>query len=223
MQSRSIRSRLWYAVAFGGKWAFIVASALYWFMFATILMVRGDGTGPILASVSASLIEFPVKLLGLPSGGAIVPAGVFWWLVVFSGAFAFSVVSSTRASDSEPEKAPWWTSAVVLCLIGAVALLVQSHRSEIESVNEEALVIEFVRTDPAVLASVDFVVAAHIVSISNRQSRTAFYEIGVLGSRRAYVFVERSRSSLAPPFKVSCVTHLEPGRRDARKHPCEQP
>lgn len=222
MHSHPLLQRLRYSISFGGKCAFIFAPALFVFLFATILMVGGDGRAPGVTHLSANIIGLPVKLLGLPFEGAIAPAVLFWSLLVFGVAFLYALVTSTGQAAPDMGKPWYWPIVVVVFVIGAVVVLIQGHRSETSSVNEKALALEFVRTNSEVLQMVGGEAKIDLVSYTKSQGKPIVYDIGVRGNRTLYAIVEASGATMAPTFKLLCVTPLYMGQRDPFKHPCEQ-
>lgn len=222
MYSQRLIARLRYSISFGGKCASIFAPVLFVFLFATILMVRGDGTAPGVTNLSANIIGLPIKLLGLPSEGAITPAVLFWTLLVFGGAFLYAFGSSASKPVQDFGKPWYWPIVVVVAVIGAVIVLIQGGQSESASIHEKALALEFVRTNSKVLELVGGEPKVDLVSYTKSQGKLLFYDISVRGHRTLYAIVEPSRATRVPTFKLLCVTPLYMGQREAFKHPCEQ-
>lgn len=164
---------------------------------------RSVRKAPSVTYLSANIIGLPIKLLGLPSEGAIAPAVLFWSLLVFGGAFLYAFGTSDR-EPAQDFATPWhWPIIVVASVIGAVIVLVQGSQSESASVNEKALALEFVRTNAKVIEMVGGEAKVDLVSYRKSQGKLVFYDISVRGNRTLYAIVEPSRSTRVPSSSMS--------------------
>ena len=197
------------------------APVFFVFLFATILMV-GDGTAPAVTHLSANLIGFTVKLLGLSFEGAIVPAVLFWSLVVFGVGFLYAFVTTTNRPIPQSRKAGYWPIVVLAVVVMAVILLVQNHQSEAASVREKALALEFVRNNSEVMQMVGGQGRVNLATTRKSRGKPTIYDIGVYGTNRLYAIVEATSGNPVPVFRLVCVTPISMGGRDPFKHPCEQ-
>lgn len=222
MHSDLLLQRLLYSISFGGKCAFIFAPVLSVFLFTTMLMVGGDGRAPGVTHFSASIVALPGKLLGMPSHHVSVSPVLFWSLVVFGVSFLYALVNSAGKIAKDGDRSWCWPIIVVVFVIWAMIGLIQGVRSQTAFVNEKELVLEFVRTNSEVLQMVGGKPKTDIVVYKRGRGRTISYEIGVEGNITLYAIVEVSGTTMAPTFKLMCMTPIRIGQRDSFKHPCEQ-
>lgn len=222
MHAHPLTSRVSHSVAFGGKCAIFFAPIFFVFLVATTFMVGGDGTAPSVAHLSAAILSFTVKLLGVSFEGAIAPVVLFWSLVVFAVTFLYALFFYAAQVTPDDQKGRYWTFGVIVVVIGAVVLLVRNHLNEDASVREKALALEFVRNNQEILQAVGGNGRVDLVSYTKAQNGPSTYDIGVYGTRTFYAIVEVSASSQVPTFKLLCTTSLYIGQRDPFKHPCQQ-
>jgi hypothetical protein len=229
MHAHPLISRVSHSVAFGGKCAFIFAPIFFVFLFATILMV-GDGTAPSVTHLSAAILGFTVKLLGVSFEGAIVPAILFWSLVVFVVAFLYALISYRSQATPEDKKGWYWTSGVIVVVVGSVLLLVRNHRDEDASVREKALALEFVRNNTEIMRKVgnnlEVYPASYTTASDGQRVRYVFsvsaksLSVADQNASTVYAVVGISRSTGFPAFSLECVTF--PGQRISFNDPCRQ-
>jgi hypothetical protein len=204
-----------------------LAPIFFVFLFATILMV-GDGTAPSVTHLSAAILGFTVKLLGVSFKGAIVPTALFWSLVVFVVAFLYALITYRLQATPEDKKSWYWTSGVIVVVIGSVLLLIQNHRSEDASVREEALALEYVRNNTEIMRKVgnklEVYPASYTTASDGQRVRYIFsvsaknLSVEEQNASTVYAVVGISRSTGLPMFSLECVT--VPGQRISFNDPC---
>ena len=221
MHDHPFISRISHAITVAGKWAAVFGVALFVFFFATILMVRGDGTAPAVTHLSNAVIEFTGDLLGVSPEKAVISAAVIWSLVVFAVGGVMSLLFAAPASIRTDQAAWPWSLGIVVIVMGAVMFLIRTHAPRDTVVDERALAVEFVSHNADVMRAVGGEGEASLLGYSQAQGEPATYEIAVYGTNTLYAIVEVSGNSPTPKFRLVCTTPLSPGQRDPSKHPCE--
>lgn len=226
MHAHPLISRVSHSVAFGGKCAFIFAPIFFVFLFATILMVGGDGSAPQVTHLSAAILGFSVKLLGVSFEGSIVPVVLFWSLAVFVVAFLYALLSykasALPAQHLAGRRGSYWTFGIIAVVVAVVVLLIRNNQNEAASIREKALALEFVRNNTEIMREVGGGGRVDLVAYTKASNKPAIYDIGVHGTKTLYAIVEASRGSPMPTFKLVCTTPLYVGQRDPFKSPCQQ-
>ncbi|MFZ6681773.1 hypothetical protein [Undibacterium sp. Tian12W] len=93
------------ALIIAGKYTAIFLPLFFFYLFASILMVDGDGHGNALVSLTGEIIEITEKLLNLSGKGAAFPACFFWSLVLYAVLFFMNLCFTSLASMSEEDAA----------------------------------------------------------------------------------------------------------------------
>lgn len=87
------------AIDIAAKYAGIFAAGLLIFLFGSIAMVNGDGTAPGISHLSAGILDFTVKLLGISSNGSILAVVAFWAAIVFALVFIFLLLRTNNENE----------------------------------------------------------------------------------------------------------------------------
>lgn len=215
-------SRLSHSISVAGKFALAGAAVLFMFLFATILMVGGDGTAPAVTHISVAAMEFTAELVGVPAERAMLATVIVWSLVVFAVGWLFALVFRGDESIPTGEATLPWSLGIVVIVSGAVLFLVRNHQNREEPVDERALAVEFVRSNGEVMQAAGGSGEVDLLGFSQSKNEPATYEVAVYGARTVYAFVEATESLPAPKFKLLCMTPLSYIQRDPSKPPCEQ-
>jgi hypothetical protein len=154
MQEHPFISRVSHAVIIAGKCAGVFALVLLAFLYATFLMVRGDGTAPAVTHFSAAVLAYTIEFLSLRPEGAFFLVVVFWALVIFAVGFVFSLVFSGNESVPTDQGAWRWSLGIVVIVMGGAALLIGAYESREVPFQDRALAVEFVRNNAVVMQAV---------------------------------------------------------------------
>ena len=221
-----MKLRTFKAFATAGKCAIIFAPIFFLFLFATILMVGGDGTAPGVTHLSAAILGNTVKLLGIASEGSIFPVVLFWSLVVYVFAFLYATIFPRVATDddhkAESQKNIKFAVLSIAAFVTASLSLIAGHQNKINTEDEKRLALAFVEQNQSVMQEVGGNGKVDLVSYTTARDGSVTYDIGVYGTKTIYAIVETSKNSGTSNFTLACTTPLYMGQRDPFKHPCKQ-
>lgn len=83
MNKSRLAAHLRHGVVFALEVGSAFALLFFVFLIASIIMVQGDGSAPGVTQLSAAIIDFTFKLLGVSSQGSLFAVVFFWSLPVF--------------------------------------------------------------------------------------------------------------------------------------------
>lgn len=202
--------------------ALLFAPLFLIFLIATIIMVSGDGRAPGITHLSAAILSFTVKLLGISTGGSIFHVVLFWSLIVYIIAFLsvilFQDVPITDNFIVEKNSIVF----SILIFISAITVLIIANQKNNTRVNEKQSAIELVKNNAKISQEAGGKTDISLVSTKMLDGVPVMYEISVRGEKTIYAIVEVSRTTKPATFILSCTTEISSGYREAYKHPCEQ-
>jgi hypothetical protein len=192
------------------------------FLIATIFMVGGDGSAPSVTHLSAAILSFTVKFLGISSGGSVFYVVMFWSLIVYINAFLYVILIQDVAITDNFRAEKSSIAISVLIFISAIIILILARQNNNIQVNEKQLAIEFVKNNAKISLEAGGKTEVSLVSTTMLGRVPTMYEISVHGEKTIFAIVEVSRTAKPATFILSCTTEISSGYREAYKHPCEQ-
>lgn len=195
-----------------GAYAATFAVIFIPFLFVTILG---------LLPLSAAIVDFTVKLLGIPFGGSIFSVGAFWSLIVYLAVFVHRMAGKGAPKTRRPQDVLFGSLAILAFCAGLAHLLLE-RRTEGTAQDMKALVLDFVQHNDVVMRDVGGNGKVSLVSSRTERDGSGMYDIRVSGAKTIYAIVDASREAPSPRLTLVCTTPLYIGQRDPFKHPCKQ-
>ena len=213
------------AFATASKCAVIFALIFFLFLFSTILMVRGDGTAPVVTHLSAAILGNTAKLLGIASEGAVFFVVLFWSLVVYMFAFLYATMFPGILTDNdqktENQKSIKVAVLSIVAFFAGSLILIAGNQNKMNAEDEKSLALDFVKQNKTVMQEVGGNGKVDLVSYTTARNGSVTYDIGVHGTKTIYAIVVASKNSGTSRFTLACTTPLYIGQRDRFK-PCKQ-
>ena len=155
MRHATIKAAVISAVLISGKYALIFGVLFFLFLFATILMVGGDGTAPAVTHMSAAVIKFTVGTLGVSSRGSIFVVVMFWVFIAFPLIFLVILpleLATKSESSNEVDRPHGYSALAVLFAFAAIPFFIyDSRKNETNTIEEEKLAFEYVTHNPQIM------------------------------------------------------------------------